>query len=1220
MSYSIVHHIFFLLVALFFFVECQPADASSEDNSQVSDTQICGGFLEFKAASGTLRKLLDYSKITVQTFTLDMVLKETTTLAASGYYFLPVYEDESFILKIKGPYGMAFDPEQYVYNKENGIGLKTFCSKDINFKFQGFYVSGKISTFGSNEGPKGIKLILKDDKEILQKTTTMDQGFFKFQPVYPSEGFFSISPLENKEMFDTKFNEYKFKIDLKKDNYFEKALIIKGYKLSGSIKTDSGMPMENIHVAIYSTNSTLIKDYSCKHKFMNHKDFIFKKIKPFCIINSNSKGEFSFVNIPFGKFIIVPSFRNDYVSYGLEPSSFEVNIQHENYEIKNPFIVKKFKLFGKVLDSKGKGIKDVIIKLDGQIKAQTDSKGIYILDNILEGNYDLEAQADDMFFEPLTNIKLHSLMNNIPDIIVTYYKLCGKILIEATDYFTISKRTVVLKDKGSKERKTITDQGGKFCFEVKPGNYQIYPILTQEEKNSDLHLQPEIHDINVIDKPILNVFFYQSKVKVTGRIKCLNECESNIKIKLISGKNDKILTANLGKDYSFEFINILSGQYKLSIIKPEWCWDKEDINIKVQNEDINDIIFNQIGYSLFYNTQHSLDLIYMKETKKGNKTQTKEVRLNLEKHKEKSCLPNKGEYIFYPESCYIFKENNFTYNTENSSLLEFTPIEYRTKGIMTMDNSVAEILLNPRDYVSSPEIVINLNIEELDSENMIKRNTYKNKTILLKKKNATFEFYTKPNTKYYITPSIKSKNKKFKTILFIPKEKLITVKEECNEDINDLSFSIKNGMIIEGKVDPPMEGIKISAFNKNDNTLLTYSFTNKEGKYTIGPMPNEDKYDLKAEKEGYKIILSGNKFDFVAEKLSFLKVKVIDTENKPLSGVFLSLSSADRSFKMNNNTNNEGYFNFIDLSKGDYYIQPFFKEYEFSNYQKVVTIKGGEHYNITLVAKRVAFSIFGKVNNLNKNKVEGLYIQAINTKTKQIQETAIDKKGEYRLKGLIPNNDYEIKVKIPTQSNIEKALPVFIPIHVPKEDTFGMDFVVLQRSNTVDIRTYLKFLGEDNCPLDKIRNYLVELRKGDEEESKAISTIGINGACQFAFRSLEKMKYLITIIEKGNQKKILENIIDLSDEREINNGVKILHFDIDTNKKTQKENLNYTFYSPLLLFIVIISMLKWDYTVWIIKTFLIGPIGGIIGGMNKSNENSNRGNYGGHSGKKGNRK
>ena len=42
------------------------------------------------------------------------------------------------------------------------------------------------------------------------------------------------------------------------------------------------------------------------------------------------------------------------------------------------------------------------------------------------------------------------------------------------------------------------------------------------------------------------------------------------------------------------------------------------------------------------------------------------------------------------------------------------------------------------------------------------------------------------------------------------------------------------------------------------------------------------------------------------------------------------------------------------------------------------------------------------------------------------------KNGEYRLKGLVPGQKYMIKVKIPKDSNIERALPLNIELNVNK--------------------------------------------------------------------------------------------------------------------------------------------------------------------------------------------
>ena len=198
-----------------------------------------------------------------------------------------------------------------------------------------------------------------------------------------------------------------------------------------------------------------------------------------------------------------------------------------------------------------------------------------------------------------------------------------------------------------------------------------------------------------------------------------------------------------------------------------------------------------------------------------------------------------------------------------------------------------------------------------------------------KQKETEFTFYTKPNSKLKLIPTFdNTKNNKdiIDILLFTTTEKIINIQSECQENADDLKFIIKSGILIEGNVSPAIKDIKILAYNKNDNSLITTSYTNEKGKYKIGPLSMDDEYELKAIKEGYKIYpKKENKYLFKCEKLSYLKVKVEDLEGNPLSGVFISLSSSERSFRANNNTNNDGYFTFIDLSSGEYYIQPFLK-------------------------------------------------------------------------------------------------------------------------------------------------------------------------------------------------------------------------------------------------------------------------------------------------------
>ncbi len=328
----------------------------------------------------------------------------------------------------------------------------------------------------------------------------------------------------------------------------------------------------------------------------------------------------------------------------------------------------------------------------------------------------------------------------------------------------------------------------------------------------------------------------------------------------------------------------------------------------------------------------------------------------MEKSKSKICLPFKGKYIITPISCQQYKESVYNYNTDKLSKLELIPIKFKVKGLVNIDKTLKEMFtkMNITDF--------NINLKIQDQEGTVSELNLKANDI-----SNALEFFANPNSNLVITPSIPldllSKDE-FNKLLFMPKTITIDVKESCHENVSDLTFIMKSGIILEGNITPAMDGVNIYAYQKDNNQLVASTVSLSDGKYKIGPLYTDHTYNLKALKDGYKIVPDGKSlYNFSAEKLSFLRVKIVDTNNKPLSQVFLSLSSADRGFKINNSTNNEGYFDFLELYSGDYYIKPFFKEYKFEPSQKMVKIIGGQHYHENLVAHRIAFSIFGKSIN-----------------------------------------------------------------------------------------------------------------------------------------------------------------------------------------------------------------------------------------------------------------
>ena len=287
----------------------------------------------------------------------------------------------------------------------------------------------------------------------------------------------------------------------------------------------------------------------------------------------------------------------------------------------------------------------------------------------------------------------------------------------------------------------------------------------------------------------------------------------------------------------------------------------------------------------------------------------------------------------------------------------------------------------------------------------------------------------------------------------------------------------------------------------------------------------------------------------------------------------------------------------MDLSSGEYYIQPFLKEYKFEQNQKSILVKEGDHIDIVLKAKRVAFSVFGKVNSLMREKLENLFIQAQNKETNIIQETPIMKNGEYRLKGLVPGEKYIIKVKIPEDSNIERALPINILLDIGKNDTFGVDFVVFNKYKEIDIRGYLNYTDDKDlgyCPLTKNSYFYVELYD-NEDDDKVLKTSLVSGACSFIFRKLNAGKYKLKVFEKvttseKNNRLIKEQILDINqNNKDIHNGVKIEEIKISTIQKN-KESLRYTIYSPLFLLLLLCAVFKWDATLKVLNYLFLLPL------------------------------
>ena len=105
--------------------------------------------------------------------------------------------------------------------------------------------------------------------------------------------------------------------------------------------------------------------------------------------------------------------------------------------------------------------------------------------------------------------------------------------------------------------------------------------------------------------------------------------------------------------------------------------------------------------------------------------------------------------------------------------------------------------------------------------------------------------------------------------------------------------------------------------------------------------------------------------------------------------------------------------------------------YDFEPSSHVVAIKEGDHLKKDLTAKRVAYSVYGKVALLNGAPLADSTIEAVeeedgHERYTHLEEATTDKNGEYRIRGLLAGRTYQLRLKLQGESlakRVERTIP-----------------------------------------------------------------------------------------------------------------------------------------------------------------------------------------------------
>uniref|UniRef100_A0A336LL39 CSON013705 protein n=1 Tax=Culicoides sonorensis TaxID=179676 RepID=A0A336LL39_CULSO len=1000
----------------------------------------CGGYI--KTIKG--QSNIDFSKVEVQLLTKSGVKKDNVEAnPTNGYYFLPVYEKGDYVLKVVPPPGWSFEPEKYDI-KFDGESDDCSLEKDINFVFKGFGITGRVNVLGQKQGASGVLIeLVGKENEVLSKTTTNNVGSFSFTPLLPGEYILRASHkiwhLSKKELG----------VKLTTQNYVvpEKSLLVSGFDVHGKVVNDG----IGIAVLIYGKKNENLQ-IDCQGvklpEGVTQKNPNYDS-KPLCYTTSNQKGEYTFSNVNPGGYLIQPFIESSAHKVHIAPEYTEIQVVKDTLHVSDIFEVNGITVQGRVaLSENGPGVKNAKVIVNGEHVATTNDEGIYELINIKPNPYTIQVEAKDMQFDD--HIARVSLTNpKIFDIKVARFKVCGQVVSDKVHTVSFTKQGSTYLTEVNSNPNT-----GEFCTFVAPGKYIIEVVTSSEDKNEGIQFFPVKQTIEVGSSQVSGLLFSQLRATVIGEIYCLSDADTvcdEIAVSLVSGDGDGIqfgeVTATV-KNGKYSFTNVLPGPYRVSVLKPELCWEASSFQFVVKSSEEQVPKFKHTGYAVTIIASHTIQMNYKYKSPDTTTPQLEEI-YELIPGVNSLCVPKQGAYDIKYSGCHTFDIN--TPNTfSTSNLVPISVNAHKHKHGVRILSEVSNLY----------SAIIEKDGEKIDEIKLLEESHKVDGYFSYR-----YDFYLAQGEKIKMIPSSGS-------MLFKPDSKEIIGSNDCVDVA--FNFIATKGLVLHGKTVPVIEDAKVVlSFPKNPEMVPLETLTDKKGEFKFGPIDSTIDIELIASKESYVF----SEFDkttnsFKAHKLCEIIATVKDDQGQSLSGVLLSVSGAE-SYRKNLITADDGIMKFHSLAPSQYYIRPNLKEYKFEPSSKIIDLKDGETVEVSIVGKRVAYSVFGIVKSLNGEPFPKVNILANAIEPCEgMEEAQSEYNGNYRIKGLVPGCSYSVKVKIDsTSNNVDRSIPTEKIVEVALEDINGVNFIAMAPINTVDVILRIKASENDYYRTLKVALY-----------------------------------------------------------------------------------------------------------------------------------------------------
>lgn len=1150
---------------LFFLIAIHAFSSASADS-----IHGCGGFVEASTSLMKSRKSnevkLDYSHITVELRTVDGLLKDRTQCAPNGYYFIPVYDKGSFAIHINGPEGWTWDREKVPVVVDN-----TGCNgnEDINFRFTGFTVSGKVvgavggeSCALKNGGPSNVKVdLLSPNGDLISSVSTSSVGSYLFKNILPGKYELRASHSDLKvEVRGSTEVELGFGNGVVDDIFF-----VPGYDVHGFVVAQ-GNPILGVQIYLYSDD---VLEVDCPQGSGNAPG----QRKSLCHAVSDANGMFMFKSIPCGRYELIPFYKGENTVFDVSPPVVSVNVEHQHVTVPQKFQVTGFSVGGRVIDGNDVGVEGVKIIVDGHERSITDKQGYYKLDQVTSNRYTIEAMKEHYKFIVLKDYMVLPNMASVTDINAVSYDVCGVVQMVSDG----SKAKVALTHgpENVKPQVKLANGRGIFCFEVPPGEYRLSAMAASPESSPGLTFLPSHVDI-VVKNPLLNVKFSQALVNVLGTVACKENCGPLVSVTLVrlAGKpnGERRIVSLTDNSSEFLFSNVIPGKYKLEVKhnspgaarEDNWCWEQSFIDLDVGAEDVKGIVFVQKGYWVNVISTHEVHA-YMTQ-QDGSP-----VNLKIKKGSQHICVESPGLHeLHFVNSCVFFGSSSVKIDTSNPSPVYLKGEKYLLKGLINIESSTLD---------GGYEVPESIAVDILTGGYVVDGTTAKlssNDNDQTRVSTYEFSVWANHGDKLTFVPR-DSRNNGVKKILFYPREHHVLVSNDgCQASVPP--FLARLGLYIEGSVSPPLSGVHIRILAAGDSHitaitsggLVLETTTEMDGSFIGGPLYDDITYIVEASKPGYHLKRVGQ-HSFSCQKLGQISVHIHskDGAREPIPSVLLSLSG-DEGYRNNTVSGAGGTFLFDDLFPGTFYLRPLLKEYAFSPPAQTIELGSGASKEVTFQASRVAYSAMGVITLLSGQPKDGVSVEAWSESKGYYEETVTDSSGSFRLRGLHPDTTYLVRVvKRDGLGNprIERASPESVTVKVGSDDIRGLDFLVFEQPEM----TILSCHVEGNRIGELSSHLMVEI-KSASDMSKIESVFPLQLSNFFQVKDLPRGKHLLQLRSSlsSNSYKFESQIIEVDLEKNAQIHVGPLRYKVEENH--QKQELTPAPVFPLIVGVSVVAL------------------------------------------------